>query len=437
MAQNYILLETIELTQSAASVTFDNLPASGYTDLKLVMSGRDTISADFNSFTVAFNGSSTGFTGRQLIGTGSSAISNTVTTALSPLPGATLTASTFSNVELYIPNAFGSANKSFSWDGVLENNATAVRTILGAGLWSNTAAITSVTIGTDGTAYAANSTFSLYGVAADGTTPVTGPKAFGGNIVANDGTYWIHTFLTSGTFTPATELTCDYLVVAGGGGAPGAGGGGGGGMLIDTTALSLNTSYTVTIGAGGSGTFDEASSNRQGSNSVLGSFTAIGGGSGAGGAVGFVTGGSGGSGGGAAAAQGGTTITASGGTPTSGQGNAGGSITSVFRAGAGGGGAGVAGTNLPSGGSVGSTGGNGLASSISGSSVTYAGGGGGTSWTATGGLGGSGGGGNGGSDSSGSTAGGVNTGGGGGGARGVSPNGAGGSGIVIIRYAMA
>ena len=442
MAQNYILLETIELTQSAASVTFDNLPASGYTDLKLVMSGRDTISADFNSFTVAFNGSSTGFTGRQLIGTGSSAISNTVTTALSPLPGATLTASTFSNVELYIPNAFGSANKSFSWDGVLENNATAVRTILGAGLWSNTAAITSVTIGTDGTAYAANSTFSLYGVAADGTTPVTGPKAFGGNIVANDGTYWIHTFLTSGTFTPATELSCDYLVVAGGGGGGGdiAGGGGAGGYKA-ANSFAISSSLTVTVGAGGAGqtTYPSIGRGANGSNSVLSSITSTGGGGGSQGGATGKPGGSGGSGGGSGGTNGGSPLNPIGTASPAGQGSDGGQGNNGGSgSGRGGGGGGASATGAS--GTTSGAGGAGTSNSISGSAVTYAGGGGSGSYETTAGAGGAGGGGAGGRYAP-PTVGGAGTtntgGGGGGGSAGSAYGGNGASGIVIIRYAMA
>jgi hypothetical protein len=47
-----------------------------------------------------------------------------------------------------------------------------------------------------------------------------------------DGTYWYHTFVSSGTFTPQKAISCDYLVVAGGGGGGqddnGAGGGAGG-----------------------------------------------------------------------------------------------------------------------------------------------------------------------------------------------------------------
>jgi hypothetical protein len=49
-------------------------------------------------------------------------------------------------------------------------------------------------------------------------------KASGGTITT-DGTNWIHTFTSSGTFVPYSNLTTDYLVVAGGAG-------GGKGMVV-------------------------------------------------------------------------------------------------------------------------------------------------------------------------------------------------------------
>jgi hypothetical protein len=53
-----------------------------------------------------------------------------------------------------------------------------------------------------------------------------------------------------------TDVAASYLVVAGGGGggASGAGGGGGGagGLLTSTATLSTLTTYSVTVGAGGS-----------------------------------------------------------------------------------------------------------------------------------------------------------------------------------------
>lgn len=227
------------------------------------------------------------------------------------------------------------------------------------------------------------------------------------------GSTTVISFTSSGTWTvPAGVNAVEYLVVAGGGGGAIAGGGAGG-MRTGTLAVTPGSSLTVTVGAGGA-------ARANGSNSVFGSITSIGGGAGSDSGTGN-TGGSGGGGG---------YTSGSGGAGTSGQGNNGGNGSA--NSGGGGGGAGAVGANAPSA-SQGGNGGNGLASSISGVSVTYAGGGGG-SGSSTGSSGGTGGGGAG-SPTTG-TAGTPNTGGGGGGgeAAGSGAAAAGGSGIVIIKY---
>src|SRR6056300_179366 len=110
--------------------------------------------------------------------------------------------------------------------------------------------------------------------------------------------------------SPTYDAT--YLVVAGGGAGGTAGGGGGaGGMREGNLKLSKGTTYTVTIGAGGTGTSTWGQSGPAGSDSVFSSVTSIGGGSG-----GHGVGGDGGSGGGGAQGN--------GGSGTSGQGNDGG-----------------------------------------------------------------------------------------------------------------
>ena len=82
-----------------------------------------------------------------------------------------------------------------------------------AGTWNNAAPITSINILSSAT-FSSGTLISIYGIQA-GT-----PKAQGGNIVTTDGTYWYHAFTASGTFTPSSTITADYLVVgAGGGGA--------------------------------------------------------------------------------------------------------------------------------------------------------------------------------------------------------------------------
>ena len=438
MPNNYILLQQIILSQSAASVTFNNLPTSGYTDLKVVISGRTTAATDFASIAISLNGSSANFTNKLLQGDGSSAVSASLTNYGGAVGGTSTTASTFSNVEIYIPNYRSSNNKSFSLDSVVENNATAARTALAAGLWSQTAAITSIGLAPGSGSFDTNSTFSLYGIAALGTTPTVAPKAYGGNIITNDGTYWIHTFTSSGIFTPQTTLTCDYLVVAGGGGGGRdlAGGGGAGGFRTGSGfSVASLTDYAITVGAGGLGsTTTPATSASDGNNSIFSTVTSTGGG---GGGSNFGVGRTGGSGGGgsrnAAGGAGNTPST----SPS--QGNNGGTASqgSTYVSAGGGGASAMGGGGTAT---VGGAGGNGTASSISGTSVTYAGGGGGSVFSGTaGGAGGAGGGGTGGESGTEGTAGTVNTGGGGGGGNNIGAlNGKnGGSGIVIIRYPIA
>jgi hypothetical protein len=433
MPANFVLLERIELNASAASVTFANIPQTGYTDLKVVWSARSArTGSNTDDMVIGFNGVNTNLSGRYVWGTGSAAQSGTDTQVLvGEYPTSTATANTFSNCEVYIPNYTGSTNKSFSADTVGENNGTLAYAALTAGLWSQTAAITSVTLKTgSGSNLDANSTFSLYGLAALGTTPAIAPKASGGNIIDYDGTYFIHTFLTSGTFTPSTSLTCDYLVVAGGGGGTYAGGGagglrstvtatGGGGSLESAVTLASAVAYAITIGGGGAGSSTTAANGV--ASSIIGTAVSISSVGGGGSTVsGITTGATGGSGGGGGGAGG------NGGAGTANQGRAGGNGNTGSSGGGGGASVAAAAASVNNGGA----GGAGVATSISGTSVTYAGGGGGSGGS-TNGAGGAGGGGaaSGTTGSNGTT----NLGGGaGGGGGGTGSNG--GSGVVIIRY---
>jgi len=439
MPSNYVLLEKITVgAAGASSVTFSSIPQTGYTDLVLKMSVRTNRASTDDLLNFNFNGVSTNQSSRWLQGNGSTASSGTYGSNLylAWVDAASNTASTFGNAEMYITNYTSANFKSISTDGVLENNGTTAIAGLTAGLWSSTAAITSIAITSVFSAnFVQGSTFYLYGVAKLGTTPAIAPKATGGDIIDTDGTYWYHTFRSSGTFTPTANLTADYLVVAGGGsGGTYAGGGGGAGGFrtsIGGSALSLTsgTGYTATIGAGGAAS---TGFGNNGSNSVFSTITSTGGGGGAGNTGGTV-GGNGGSGGGGS----GTGIVAAGGAGTAGQGNNGGSGGNGSGGGGGGGGAGAVGTNAVVGGGNGGAGGSGLSSSISGSSVTYAGGGGGAGTSGGGGAGGTGGGGTGNTyQGANSVAGTANTGGGGGGDWVGLTGAAGGSGIVIVRYAV-
>jgi hypothetical protein len=253
-------------------------------------------------------------------------------------------------------------------------------------------------------------------------------------------------------WTGLASVSASYLVVAGGGGGAGGNGagtnnngggaGGAGGLLTGTASLNPTLSYTITVGAGGTGGVKDGSPDygTNGSSSALGSIaTTTGGGRGGGrGGVGQA----GGSGGGGGGGSGGNTGAIAGGAGTSGQGFAGGAGNdaangSQLNSGGGGGGSSAVGANQ-SGGTAGN-GGAGTASSISGSSVTYAGGGGGGATNSgTAGSGGAGGGGAGTNSNTNATSGTANLGGGGGGGGGNATSGAnggaGGSGVVIISY---
>ena len=235
--------------------------------------------------------------------------------------------------------------------------------------------------------------------------------------------------------TSSYTYSASYLVVAGGG--PGGyrigAGGGAGGYQTSTVTLTKGTTYTVTIGAGGTASGSSTVFGTNGSNSVFSTFTSIGGGYGGNGFPAYEAPASGGSGGGGATATNNAGTVTAGGAGTSGQGSAGGSgvDTAPYPTG-GGGGASAAGNNGS--GSTSGNGGNGTASSITGSSVTYAGGGGGGGFTAGGGAAGSGGSGGGGAGAGAAagTNGTANTGGGGGGGGFTFSGGNGGSGVVII-----
>lgn len=242
--------------------------------------------------------------------------------------------------------------------------------------------------------------------------------------------------------------TFEYFTVAGGGGGGTYGGGGGGAGGYKTGQLSItgtNQVFTVTVGAGGSGTYattvsaSPATVGTNGGDSIISNpnittVTSTGGGLG-----GYYTlfngqtnGAAGGSGGGAPGTGGGQGKV--GGTGITGQGFKGGDSWAQDGSGGagGGGGAGAVGTNGSA--STGGPGGIGVQSSISGINTYYAGGGGGGSTNS--GAGGLGGGGNGTSGGT-ATSGTANTGGGGGGHGGAtspSTGGAGGSGVVFIRY---
>jgi len=442
------------------SVTFSNIP-QGYTDLVVRVSCRSDRSAgDYAILGVRFNGdTSLIYSDKYLYAYsgsasgGSDSVGGSSYVRCGGVSQATQTAGMFTNAEIYVPNYSGNTYKNVSGEWAGENNG--VMNYLGtyAGLWANSAPITSLTVLIDDSPYVfvQYSSFTLYGIKNAQKTAGNSIKATGGNIVF-DGTYVYHVFPSTGAFVPTVGLTADVLAVAGGGAgsAPSGwygGGGGAGGLLgLSNQYFSPNLTQTVTVGAGGTGVAAGSSgAGTNGVNSQVGSLTAAVGG-GTGGAAQNAAGASGGSGGG------GIRNSGAGGTATSGQGNAGGAAESAG-GGGGGGGAGAVGStgNAAANGGPGGVGSTAYSSwgvatgqgqNVSGT-YYFAGGGGGCAANPAVVPGGYGGGGVGSGWqvlNASATAGLANTGGGGGGCVGGSnapyngASGAGGSGIVIIRY---
>jgi len=440
-APTYVKIASYTAPSAVASYTFSNIP-QGYTDLILTINTGSNVSGE--NISLRFNSDSgSNYSVTEMYSGGSQRESNQARLRLQMGPG--LNTTIYDN---FIANIMSYSNTT-TYKTLVSRHNVATGTYPGVGImvgmWRNTAPITSIYLFLAGSSnFLSGSTFTIYGIKA-----ALVPKATGGDIIVQDGSYWYHAFRTTGSFQPKQALTCDYLVVAGGGGGSynlSSGAGAGGYRSATSQSFSGSTAYTITVGAGGTagagdGTNGSASSI---SGSGFTTFSASGGGRGnAGGSNGI----SGGSGGGAptGAVYTGGAGNAGGYTPV--EGYAGGATTSysgVPRATAGGGGAGAVGQNSAAGGAgiggIGGAGSNAHASWLYATSLGVsgylAGGGGGTGESASS-AGGAGGGGASGAASGTGVAGGANTGGGGGGGgNGNGIGGAGGSGLVIVRYSI-
>lgn len=163
MAVTHKLIQTITVgAGGAASIDFTSIPAT-YTDLLVLCSVRTNRAADTDGLYIKING--TNGTARRLLGDGATATSDSTADIRNTAPGNTVTASTFGNVSIYLPNYAGSTNKSLSIDGVGEGNTASTIQMFTAGLWSTTTAINQITLlPVVGTLLQQYSSASLYGI---------------------------------------------------------------------------------------------------------------------------------------------------------------------------------------------------------------------------------------------------------------------------------
>lgn len=148
----------------ASNISFTSIPST-YTDLCIKLSARSSAVSNQDRFVISFNGSAANYTLTSVNDAAGSAASYTRSAfgdnQLGYIPAASATANTFGNLEIYIPNYTSSNFKSISVDEVMENNSATNYNSLLAGLWSQTAAITSLTFTANIVQY---STATLYGI---------------------------------------------------------------------------------------------------------------------------------------------------------------------------------------------------------------------------------------------------------------------------------
>ena len=163
MATTMKLIAKQTLGSSAATVTFDSIPGTGYTDLVFYITARRDAAA--TDLLLLFNTSGGTYTTRLLYGTGSSALSATPARNCGIVCANTDTANTFASNWVYIPNYAGSTAKSWSSEGATENNGTTAYITASAGVWDQTAAITKVDFTNNGGGnFVSGSSFFLYGI---------------------------------------------------------------------------------------------------------------------------------------------------------------------------------------------------------------------------------------------------------------------------------
>jgi hypothetical protein len=168
---NMIPISTVTVgSGGAATISFTGIPQT-YTDLCILISARSSRAQSSDNIDIFFNGSTSNRSDIALRGSSTVAVSYTTSNGhIGYIPAASDTANTFGSTSIYIPNYTSSNNKSFSADVVMENNSAVnggAFMVLDAGLWSQTAPITSITINTSsgaGSNFVQYSTATLYGI---------------------------------------------------------------------------------------------------------------------------------------------------------------------------------------------------------------------------------------------------------------------------------
>ena len=167
MATTYNLISSVTVgSGGAATIDFTSIPQT-YTDLLILVSGRSNTANVGDYLLLNFNNSSANLSSFTLgaFGPSSTFSGSEASLFINILPAANATANIFGNNSIYLPNYTSSQNKSGSIEGGFENNSTSSWFLMmTAGLWSQTAAITSIKLDLLDGNFIQNSTAYLYGI---------------------------------------------------------------------------------------------------------------------------------------------------------------------------------------------------------------------------------------------------------------------------------
>lgn len=160
----------------STTLTFNNIPST-YDDLIVLIAARSSseisASAKWAEIILQPNGSGSNLSTTNLAGSATTVISNTSAITAGYANGSSSTANTFSNTEIYISNYRGTTNKTWITNSVTEHNGNEAIRFTAANLWSQTTAISSISLTINQGNFVQHSFATLYGVTKGSSGGVT------------------------------------------------------------------------------------------------------------------------------------------------------------------------------------------------------------------------------------------------------------------------
>ena len=166
MPSTYEKIQTTTISSATSAISFTSI-SSAYTDIILAWAFKSN-SSNNPSLRLTFNGNSTGYSGRQMGGSGAAPVSTNNTSAsfitLSRLAGAPIPSGETAFMLLHVMDYTNSSKYKSIF---CQFNSASTGSELDVGVWANNAAINRIDIDTStSTDFAVGSVITLYGIKA-------------------------------------------------------------------------------------------------------------------------------------------------------------------------------------------------------------------------------------------------------------------------------